>query len=64
MRMIPIDVEIELAVCANDFDEAVAAVKCGLAEGRYINDAKFYFAGSRVKTAVKIQQKPTNKKGA
>lgn len=55
MRMIPIDVEIKLSVCARDFDEALAAVKRGLAEGRYADDAKFRLA---------TKPKTTNKKGA
>lgn len=56
MRMIPVDVIIELDVCARDFAEAVAAVRRGLAEGRYVDDAKICFAGSRaiaMKGAVK-----------
>lgn len=55
MRMFPIDVEIKLSVCARDFDEALAAVKRGLAEGRYADDAKFRLA---------TKPKTTNKKGA
>lgn len=61
MKMFPIDVEIKLSVCARDFDEALAAVKRGLAEGRYVNDAKFRLAAS---TATKAKPKTTNKKGA
>ena len=52
MRMIPVNVIIELDVCARDFAEAVAAVRRGLAEGRYADDAKICFAGSRA-TAMK-----------
>lgn len=61
MRIIPIDIEIKLAVCASDFDEAVDAVKRGLAEGRYVNDAKIRFAAS---IATKAKPKKNNKKGA
>jgi hypothetical protein len=46
MRMIPVNVIIELDVCARDFAEAVAAVRRGLAEGRYVHDAKICLAGS------------------
>ena len=46
MRMIPVNVIIELDVCARDFAEAVAAVRRGLAEGRYADDAKICLAWS------------------
>ena len=48
MRMIPISVRIELAVCASSFEEAVEVVRRGLDEGRYTKEAKVYFDASAV----------------
>lgn len=49
MRMIPIDIVVEITVCARDHAEAVEAARRGMREGRYADDAKYYFAASRVK---------------
>ena len=56
MRVIPINVEIELAVCASSFEEAVEVVRRGLDEGRYTKEAKFYFAASAVDCHGRIKQ--------
>ena len=56
MRMIPINVEIELAVCASSFEEAVEVVRRGLDEGRYTKEAKVYFDASAVDKYGRIKQ--------
>ena len=48
MRMIPVDIVVELSVCARDWDEAVETAKRGMREGRYADDAKYYYSASRV----------------
>lgn len=56
MRMIPINVEIELAVGASSFEEAVEVVRRGLDEGRYTKEAKIYFDASTVDQYGRIKQ--------
>ena len=56
MRMFTIIVEIELAVSASSFEEAVEVVRRGLDEGRYTNEAKIYFDASAVNKCGRIKQ--------
>lgn len=58
MRMFPIDVEIRLSVCANNYEEARQTVIRGLHDGRYVADAKLYYAHGDGKNRRRVKFSP------